>query len=115
MSGSLIDLSVLRTLFKGDSEQVQQWVELYLEQTPEQFKLLRHYQATGNAEALANVVHDLRPQAHYLGATQFLDRAMELDDLVKRDGTSSCQPLVEELLQLGHRIELELHLFLRRT
>ena len=109
-----IDLSILGQLFKDDRDLVREWIELYVDQSPEQFTLLAAHQAAGNADALAMLVHDLRPQAHYLGAHRLLELLVELGELVKREGTAPCGSLVEEVMSLGKQIDVELRATLKR-
>lgn len=108
MRHAATDLSILEQLFKGDREQIHQWLELYLEQAPDQFAALSEFQKAGNAEALAMIVHDLRPQTHYLGAHRMLELLVALGELVKREGTAPCRVLVDETHALSREIETEL-------
>lgn len=108
-----IDLSVLYQLFREDRDLIREWIELYVDQSPEQFTLLAEYQTAGNADALAMLVHDLRPQAHYLGAQRMLELLVDLADLVKREGTAPSSSLVEEITALGQQIDVELRAVLK--
>jgi len=114
MQRAVTDLSILEQLFKGDRVRIHQWIELYLEQAPEQFERLSMEQAKGNAEGLGMIVHDLRPQTHYLGAHHMLERLVALGDLVKREGTAPCRALIDEILAFSMKIEDELRAELNR-
>lgn len=102
------DISTLNGLFKGDPVRVSEWVELYLEEAPGYFQRVEVALSDGDAKALACAVHELRPQAHYLGAPKLLELLVLIGDKAGSGGVSSCAGEVGELLAMARRIELEL-------
>lgn len=102
------DLTVLNNLFKGDRALVMEWTGLYLEEAPGCFKRVEDALKAGDARALAFAVHELRPQAHYLGAPKLLELLTLIGGTAADQGAGACTGAVEELLELARRIEMEL-------
>lgn len=107
------DLSTLNALFKGDRARVTEWVELYLEEAPGYFKNVENGLAAHDTKALACAVHELRPQAHYLGAPKLLELLVVIGKTAQNEGAEACSATVAELLSVAERIELELREHLR--
>ena len=102
------DLTILNSLFKGDATRVAEWIELYLEEAPDYFKRLEAGAATGDAKALAFAAHELRPQAHYLGAPELLELLVLIGEKAGSEGVEACSPAVKEVLEMAMMIEMEL-------
>jgi CheY-like chemotaxis protein/HPt (histidine-containing phosphotransfer) domain-containing protein len=68
-----IDLTYLERLYKGDRARIAQWIHIYLEEAPAQFQRLSDSLEKNDTERLASAAHDLRPQAHYVGAVRMLE------------------------------------------
>jgi len=104
----LIDLSTLDHLFKADRSRVNEWLRLYLEEVPGIFAQLKAAQQDGDAEALTRAAHELRPQAHYLGAPRMLELLTAVSEGARMNGAAACKATVEELLHLAEQVEAEL-------
>lgn len=102
-----IDLRVLEDLFKGDRSRVHEWLRLYLEEAPKIFAQVKEAHGQGDGKALARAVHELRPQAHYLGAPHLLALLMDIGERCRTMGADACDAAVEELLALGEGVEAE--------
>ena len=105
----LIDLSTLDHLFKADRSRVNEWLRLYLEEAPGIFAQLKSAQQDGDAEALTRAAHELRPQAHYLGAPRMLELLSAVSEGARKNGAAACKATVDELLRLAEQVEAELH------
>lgn len=103
-----IDLRVLEELFKGDRSRVHEWLQLYLEEAPKIFAQVKDARRQGDAEALARAAHELRPQAHYLGAPHLLALLLDIGERCRTTGADACGEAVEELLALGERADAEI-------
>lgn len=107
MSNRLTDLSTLERLFKGDRTLVADYLRLYLEEAPAHFKQMAQLLEAGDAKGLASVAHELRPQAHYLGAPRLLEALVALGERAHSGNVASCSELVSELLALGRTVDAE--------
>lgn len=103
-----IDLSYLERLYKGDRARMVQWIRMYLEETPDYFRKLSHCLITGDAAGLAAAAHDLRPQAHYVGASRMLELLIAIGQKAHGSGTEACADLVDEIMSLSHVVDTEL-------
>lgn len=103
-----MDLRVLEGLFKGDRSRVCEWLRLYLEEAPKIFAQVKDAHRQGDVEALAHAAHELRAQAHYLGAPHLLALLMDIGELCRTAGAAGCGAAVEELLALGERVDAEI-------
>lgn len=108
MSAPIVDLSYLERLFKGDRSRIDTWVGIYLEEFPAHLDRLEDCLHRNDASGLAAVAHDLRPQAHYLGAPRLLDILRSIGELARTTGPASCASAVKELRFLSTSIEVEL-------
>lgn len=108
MEMTLIDRSTLDRLFKGDPTRVEQWIRLYLEESPGYINKLAEGLALENADTLAFAAHDLRPQAHYLGNPRMLELLIAVGKRVRSEGPAACAGQVNELLVLCAAIDAEL-------
>ncbi len=107
MSSPLTDLSTLERLFKGDRTRVEDWLRLYLEEAPVLFREMAQHLEAGDAKGLVHVAHELRPQAHYLGAPRLLEYLMALGEQAHSGDALSCSEQVAELIELGRVLEDE--------
>ena len=103
-----IDLAYLERLYKGDRSRMDQWVRIYLEDAPGQFRALVECVQRDDAHGLAATAHELRPLAHYLGSTQLLDLLERVSKEARGSGAAACASAVDELLALGTGVEAEL-------
>lgn len=110
-----IDLTYLERLYKGDRSRIDQWIRLYLEEAPGYFKQLAESAEKGDSAALAMAAHDLRPQAHYVGAPRMLELLIAIGQRARTDGTAAAADLVEELLALSKALDTELRLVIARS
>ncbi len=104
----MVDLSYLERLFKGDRSRIATWVGIYLEEFPAHLDRLEECLRRNDAPGLAAVAHELRPQAHYLGAQRLLDILRAIGELARTTGAASCATAVEELRAVSASIEAEL-------
>ncbi|MBK6830913.1 MAG: Hpt domain-containing protein [Flavobacteriales bacterium] len=93
-----IDLSYLERLFKGDRSRMEQWVRIYLEDAPAQFRSLVECVQREDAQGLAATAHDLRPLAHYLGAKHLLELLERVGKEARGSGPAACASAVDELM-----------------
>jgi len=100
-----IDLAVLHNLFNGDRSRVREWLQLYLEEAPKMFEDLNSALLRDDADALVRIAHELRPQAHYLGAGRMRDLLFTIGECARTEGARSCVHAVEELMALGAAVK----------
>lgn len=110
MTARYIDLAYLERLYKGDRSRIRQWIRIYLEEAPATFKQLSDRMEKGDSEGLAEAAHDLRPYAHYLGATRMLDLLIAIGQRSRTEGAASTAELVQEVLALSEGADTELRL-----
>jgi HPt (histidine-containing phosphotransfer) domain-containing protein len=103
-----IDLAYLERLYKGDRVRVEHWIRLYLEEAPMLFGQLSTAVEQGDAAGLIATAHDLRPQAHYLGAPQLLALLIAIGDRTRGEGVPACAELVGQVLALSDNMGHEL-------
>ena len=103
-----IDLSNIEHLFKGDRALVREWIDLYLQESPQYFAQLTTSLASGDAKALASAAHDLQPQAHYLNAARMLELLTAIEEQAINGDTRSCDELLNALLPVRDAIDVEL-------
>ncbi|MBP6392477.1 MAG: Hpt domain-containing protein [Flavobacteriales bacterium] len=103
-----IDLSYLERLYKGDQARIAQWIHIYLEEAPAQFERLSDSLEKNNAEGLAAAAHELRPQAHYVGAARMLELLVAIGQRARTDGATACAEIVGELRSIGTLVDDEL-------
>ncbi len=109
------DLSILNSLFKGDPARVAEWIELYLEEAPGYFNRVEDSLRAGDPKALVSAVHELCPQAHYLGAPKLLELVLQIGEKAGNEGTVACSEVVQQVLELARQIEQELREHASRT
>lgn len=103
-----IDLRVLEDLFKGDRSRVCEWLRLYLEEAPKLFAQIRSADEQGDVAGLSRAAHELRPQAHYLGAPRMLALLKDIGEQCRKGDPVPCHASVRELLHLGDLVESEI-------
>lgn len=108
-----IDLSHLDQLFRGDQALRNEWIDLYLQESPRYFHQLVEASAQRDAVSMAHVAHDLQPQALYMGCTR-MHQLLAAIELQASTDMAGCAPLLEELAALQTAIETELRMALRR-
>lgn len=104
----LIDLSYLQRLYKGDHACIAEWVGIFLEEIPTHLEEMAQCAARGDATGLSALAHDLRPQAHYLGAQAMLDVLGRLSLLAQCAEVGPCKEAVRELHSICTAMEIEL-------
>lgn len=102
------DLSGLEQLFKGDRKLIHDWIELYLQESPEYFTLLASCSTNGDAQALASAAHELLPQAHYLGCSHMRELLLTIEERALSDDVVGCAEPVSALLAVRATIDNEL-------
>ncbi len=110
-----VDLSILERLFKGDKARMAEWVRVYLEEAPAQFERLKHGLDRNDMAMLMAAAHDLRPQTHYLGATEMLESLVAIGRHAKEHGAEACNALVHTVFDLELRVEEDLRSWLGRA
>lgn len=76
------------------------FIDQYLADSPALFQMLEAACASGDAKALANAAHDLRPHVHYMGAKVLLDLLVTIDREARQDPPVVRADLVKELLPM---------------
>lgn len=109
-----IDFTNLERLFKGNRARIDEWMRLYVEESPAYFKQLSDSLITGDAEAMASAAHDLRPQAHYLGAARMLELLIAIEDHARNQRVAACKDLVAEALALKEGVDNDMGAMLGR-
>ncbi|HQV51959.1 MAG: Hpt domain-containing protein [Flavobacteriales bacterium] len=109
MSDPVIDLTTLCRLFKNDRNRIQEWITLYLAETPAYFQQIMEGAATNDAEQVLRALHDLRPMAHYLGAPHMLVLCDAIKELSSASDPQAFQESIAELLSHAQSIEVALN------
>lgn len=92
----LIDLTHLEQLFRHDRALRDEWIALYLEESPQYFQQLVEAHARGDAAAMAHAAHDLRPQARYLSCVRMQELLVAIEEAAATD-LAACDALLREL------------------
>lgn len=108
MNASPPDLQFLNRLCKGDRQFMSTFIRQYLTDSPGLLRELAHAVADGDATALLRAAHDLRPQAHYMGAVRMEQLLIEADRDARKQPPVLRKDLVEEVLPLAAGLETEL-------
>lgn len=85
-----IDLSYLERLYNGDRKRVSTWVEIFLEEIPLRMEEMAQCVQRSDAAGLSALAHELKPQAHYLGAQRMLEVLQRIGGRTQCDGTPAC-------------------------
>ncbi len=102
-----VDLDHLSGIFRGDRALVKEWIDLYLEESPQYFDQLTDARQCGDAQAMAHAAHDLRPQARYMGCARMHELLAIIEECAMNDA-SSCDDQLNELIALRWTVEAEL-------
>lgn len=78
------DLSFLERLCKGDRVKMSAFIEQYLADSPQLYRMLEEASANSDATALAHAAHDLRPHAHYIGAQEVQQLLVTIDQAARQ-------------------------------
>ncbi len=108
MVPSHTELSNLEHLFKGDRSLIREWIDLYLQESPQYYTQLSVSLESGNAEALATAAHDLQPQAHYIGSARMLELLAAIEEQAMNGDTLGCTDLLNALLPVREAVDGEL-------
>lgn len=108
MVPTFIDLTNLEHLFKGDKALMCEWIELYLQESPQYYTQLTVSLENGDAEALATAAHDLQPQAHYIGSVRMVVLLAAIEEQALNGDTLGCADLLHSLLLEREAIDAEL-------
>lgn len=106
-----IDLAYLERLYKGDRARIAAWVEIFLEEIPVRLEEIAQCVQRGDAQGLAALAHELKPQAHYLGAARMHEVLVQIGGRTQCEGMPSCAEAVAELRSLCAGIQDELRAF----
>jgi HPt (histidine-containing phosphotransfer) domain-containing protein len=109
MTGPQADLHFLERLCKGDRRLMADFIRQYLQDSPALLRELARAAAAGDATALARAAHDLRPQAHYMGALRMEEGLIAADQGARKDPPVLRKDLVEEVVRWAAMLEAELH------
>ena len=102
------DLSSFEHLCNGDQGRVREFVQNYLDATPELMNVLVTLVKVGDGERLAAATHGVLPQVRYLGAQQLLDLLSGIETRSRAEGTAACAALVDEAVALNEKVMDEL-------
>ncbi|HMU14306.1 MAG TPA: Hpt domain-containing protein [Flavobacteriales bacterium] len=108
MNTPSIDLSYLERLYKGDRARVHAWVNIYLEELPILLARMDTCIRQDDAAGLVQVLHDIRPQAHYLGAREMHDILERMGSEARSRGASACTSCALELRATCQAVERSL-------
>ena len=103
-----VDLTYLERLYKGDRVRIAAWVELFLEEVPQRMEELAQCVERCDAIALAALAHELKPQAHYLGAARMHEVLVRIGEGTRCNGPADCATEVLELREACADVEREL-------
>lgn len=103
-----IDLAYLERLYQGDRNRITAWVELFLEEVPQRMEELAQCVERCDAAALASLAHELKPQAHYLGAARMHEVLVRIGERTRCNGPADCANEALELRAACADVEREL-------
>ena len=75
-----IDLNALKTITGGDSEKLLDYIEMYLEQTPDEIDKLKKYFREKNWSSLEIVAHNMKSKAGYMGIQKLNELAEAIEE-----------------------------------
>lgn len=110
-----VDLAHLDQLFQNDRALRNEWIELYLQETPQYFEQLSEAQRRGDVQAMTHAAHDLKPQAVYLGCTRMHALLSTIEEHAGTRGALACEDAIAELAALRPVIADELRTFIQRA
>lgn len=90
----------MERLCRGDRNKMAAFIDQYLSDSPALFRMLEAACDSGDARALANAAHDLRPHVHFMGAKVLLDLLVTIDRDARQDPPVVRADLVKALLPM---------------
>ncbi|MBP8822927.1 MAG: Hpt domain-containing protein [Flavobacteriales bacterium] len=103
-----IDLSYLERLYKGDRTRMATWVGIYLEETPARLAELMSFAQRGDHAGMARLAHDLKPQAHYLGARCMLEALLRIGEPAPGTAAEALLEWAQAIDAAGTEVDMEL-------
>ncbi len=102
------DLAYLERLYRGDHVRIAAWVGLFLEEFPGQCFALSSCADRNDLGGLAALAHELKPQAHYLGAAGLMQAIEALTGSATAGDAATCTEAVRAFRRAGEDVLLEL-------
>lgn len=102
------DLAYLERLYQGDPVRIAAWVGLFLEEFPGQCSALLSCAERNDLGSLAALAHELKPQAHYLGAEGLMRTITAISGSAMAGDAATCTEAVRAFRRAGEEVMLEL-------
>lgn len=111
-SDRALDARVLANLREltppGEPDVLGEVLRLFLEEVPKKLRALQEAIEAGDAARVARAAHSLKGSSGNIGASSMLDVCRRIDDLAKAGDLEQVKPLVAQLTDEYHRVELEI-------
>ena len=113
MNYEIIIPDIILTSMMKDKELVRQFVEMYLTQSPDDFRKLEASITEADLENIRNYAHHIKPTMTYIGAELLHQNFQELEDLARvGDNFPEIQRKFDEIKALFEKMLAELRFFL---
>jgi len=106
MSFKIINLETIHQSMMGNEELIKQLVDLYISQSPTDFKALEDAILSGDPSLIRERAHHIKPTMQYIGASGLLQDFQTLETIAK-EGAS-----IAEINDLFHQIKPDFLLML---
>lgn len=109
-------LASLRELtVAGEPDVLVEVLQLFLDEVPKKLQTMQSAVQAGDAALVARAAHSLRGSAGNIGAVSLLDASRRIENLATANDLEKVQPLVGQLTDEYHRVELEIKQLLRTS
>ena len=99
----------------GEPDVLADVLQLFLEEFPKKLRTLQAAMEAGDAEQVARAAHSLKGSSGNIGASSMLDICGRIDDFARAGDLEKLTPLVGQLTDEYHRVELEIKQLLQTS
>ncbi len=100
----LIDRKKLKHLLANDEKRVQQYLDIFKSQAPEQLKQIKKDLSSNNLEQVSITAHNIKSQCSFLGLEEMAGIAFEIEQLAESENTIDSIP--DLIFQLEEKIRI---------
>ncbi|MBN4065953.1 response regulator [Candidatus Amoebophilus asiaticus] len=104
----LFNLDNLRAISGDDDQNLLEYIEMYLEDIPEEIEKLKKYQEEKNWEALEIAAHNIKTRSDYLGAVRIRTLAENIEEYDNNVGHEQLTKYINEIEDNFSKLQTEL-------